>query len=347
MIPPMRRRSGGTTMTTALVAVAAAAVPALLLAGCRGSNDSSAGDPASGDVVTATTSTPTATGLPATAEVAAGCTTPAAEPTTVAYEQLPGVDPNLVSVDVYGLPAGCGPAPVVFWVHGGGWYEGDKANTGTATKVAWAAEHGWALVAVNYRLSTPGSGVVWPTHGRDVATAVSYTLDHAEQFELDPTRIALMGHSAGAHIASFLAVAPDLLAVAGRPAVDVDCLVALDTEGYDLVDRVDNGGTTTDEMIANAFGTDTAALVAASPLQTLRANGGRAPDAVIVTRGLPQRKAQANAFADALRATGADVTVVDATGYSHADVNQRLGTDGETVVTQPVTTFLESCLAQG
>ena len=40
-----------------------------------------------------------------------------------------------------------------------------------------------------------------------------------------------------------------------------------------------------------------------------------------------------------------DVTVVDATGYSHADVSQRLGTAGDSVVTPPVTTFLQSCLA--
>ena len=37
--------------------------------------------------------------------------------------------------------------------------------------------------------------------------------------------------------------------------------------------------------------------------------------------------------------------MVDATGYSHADVSQRLGTTDDAVVTPPVTTFLESCLA--
>ena len=313
----------------------------MLATGCRGRDDSSAGDAASGGAEVTATTAATTRGR----RHADGCTTPAASPTTVAYEQLPGVDPNLVSVDVYGLPEGCGPAPVVFWVHGGGWSKGDKANEGTATKAAWAASHGWALVAVNYRLSTPGSGVLWPTHGRDVAAAVTYTLDHAEQFGLDPDRVALMGHSAGAHIVSFLAVAPDLLAVSGREAPSVDCLVALDTEGYDLVERVGVGGDITDEMIANAFGTDTAALVAASPLQTLEAGGGPPPDAVIVTRGVPRRKAQATAFADALEAAGAQVTVVDATGYSHADVSQRLGTTDDAVVTPPVTTFLESCLA--
>jgi acetyl esterase/lipase len=337
----MRRRVGARTalgLGLATVLVAAS--------GCGLRDDGGSGSvgPDEPLVASATTATAPTTDTPAPT-AAAGCTTPATTPTTVAYEQLAGVDPNLVSVDVYGLPAGCAPAPIVFWVHGGGWSKGDKANEGTATKAAWAASHGWVLAAVNYRLSTPGSGVVWPTHGRDVAAAVTYTLDHAEQFGIDPTRVALMGHSAGAHIVSFLAVAPDQLAVSGREAPTVSCLVALDTEGYDLVDRVDTGPDITDEMIANGFGTDTAALVAASPLQTLQANGGTPPDAIVVTRGLPQRKAQATDFADALKAHGAEVTVIDATGYSHADVNQRLGTAGESVVTPPVTTFLESCLA--
>jgi arylformamidase len=330
----MRREPGG---VATVVAVAAAA--ALLLAGCRGSSDSSGGDEASGAVVTATTPTTVASG-------AAGCTTPASAPTTVAYEQVPGVDPNLVSLDVYGLAPGCGPAPVLFWVHGGGWSAGDKANEGTATKAAWAAAHGWTLVAVNYRLSTPGSGVMWPTHGQDVAAAVAYTLDHADRFGIDPTRVGLMGHSAGGHIVSYLAVAPGLRAAAGRGEPDVvDCLVSLDTEGYDLLDRVGAGGDMTDQMIENAFGTDPAALAAASPRQALVASGGPVPDTLIVTRGLPRRKAQAAAFADAVRAAGAPVTVVDATGYTHGDVSQRLGTDGDAVVTPPVTTFLESCLA--
>jgi arylformamidase len=330
----------GRTGTKAAIGLALAAVITAAVAGCGGTDGPGALQPKGSSTRTA----PSGAGA-TTATTVAGCTTPAAAPTTVAYEQVPGVDPDLVSVDVYALPEGCPPAPVVFWVHGGGWSKGDKANESTTTKAEWAAANGWVLVAVNYRLSTPDSGVVWPTHGRDVAAAVTYTLDHAQQFGIDPAHVALMGHSAGAHIVSFLAVAPEQLAVSGREAPSVSCLVALDTEGYDLVDRVDTGADITDEMIANAFGTDTAALVAASPLQTLQADGGTPPDAIVVTRGLPRRKAQADEFADALRAHGADVTVVDATGYSHADVSVRLGTPSDTVVTPPVTEFLGSCLA--
>ena len=88
-----------------------------------------------------------------------------------------------------------------------------------------------------------------------------------------PTRVAVMGHSAGGHIVSMLAVDPELLAAVGHDRGDVDCLVSLDTEGYDLVERMGTGGDITDEMVANAFGTDPAALAAASPLPDAR--GGR------------------------------------------------------------------------
>ena len=321
-----------------MTALAVLLVSAVALAGCGGS--SAGGASGSGADVPDDGGT-----LPAavTASTPSRCTT--TDVVTAPYANVPGVDPDLLSVDVYALPEGCGPSPVVFWVHGGGWRLGDKANEGVDTKAAWAAAHGWALVSVNYRLSTEGSGVMWPTHGQDVADAVSWTLDHSDRFGLDPGRVAIVGHWAGAPIASMVAVDAALTAGAGLDRSAVSCLVALDTEGYDVQERVDSSGGVTDQMYAAAFGTDPAALAAASPLQVLEQTGGPVADAVIVTRGLPKRRAQAQAFADALRAAGSQVEVVDATGYSHADVNHQLGVPGETVETPTITAFLQRCLA--
>jgi acetyl esterase/lipase len=275
---------------------------------------------------------------------AAVCTTPES-PTTIAYDEVPGVDPDLLSVDVYERPGGCDPAPVVFWVHGGGWRIGDKTNPGTDTKAAWAAANGWTLVSVNYRLSTDGAGVVWPTHGRDVATAIAAVLDRADELGIDPGRVAVAGHSAGAHIASMIAVDPSLLDGVGLDRTDVDCLAALDTEGYDLNERMNTGGDAPDALIESAFGTGPAVLAAASPTIVLTETGGPVADAVIVTRGLPRRVAQAERFAEVLRASGSVAEMVEATGYSHAEVNAALGRPGETVETPTVTAFLQGCLA--
>jgi arylformamidase len=273
-----------------------------------------------------------------------GCTTTSG-PTTLVYDAVPDVDPDLLSIDVHALPGGCAPSPVLFWVHGGGWRIGDKSNPGTDTKAAWAAANGWTLVSVNYRLSTEGSGVVWPTHGEDAAAAIAWTLDHAVELGIDPERVAVAGHSAGAHIASMIAVDPLLLGGVGHDRADVDCLVALDTEGYDLNERVDTSGDTTDEMIGSAFGSDRSSLSAASPIDVLKEAGGPVADAVVVTRGLPRRQDQAERFAAVLRANGSLVEIIDATGYSHGDVNAALGRDGEVVETPTVTAFLRSCLA--
>ena len=70
---------------------------------------------------------------------------------------------NLTSLDLYVPPARCrrrAQAPVVVWVHGGGYRKGDKAQQ-VAAKVALFAKRGWIFASVNYRLTKltgPGAG---------------------------------------------------------------------------------------------------------------------------------------------------------------------------------------------
>jgi arylformamidase len=111
----------------------------------------------------------------------------------------------MTSVDVY-LPAGCGQVPVVMWLHGGGWRRGDKASGLVERKAAWAASLGAALVSVNYRLTTPESGVRWPDHGEDVAAAVAWVQQQGPELELGGSDITLLGHSAGAHLVAIEAL---------------------------------------------------------------------------------------------------------------------------------------------
>ena len=200
-------------------------------------------------------------------------------PTTFSYADRPGVDPNLTSVDVY-LPAGCGPVPVVMWVHGGGWRRGDKSGANVERKAAWAESIGAALVSVNYRLSSPGSGVMWPDHGDDVAAAVAWVQRDGAGVGLDSEHVALVGHSAGAHLVSIVGTDPALLASAGADPLGVDCVVALDVD-YDLADAAGQA------LIANAFGTDPEVLAAASPPIQVERNGAPAAPFFVVTRGAP------------------------------------------------------------
>jgi acetyl esterase/lipase len=117
--------------------------------------------------------------------------------TDLVYREAGG---RLVRLDVY-TPAGPAPRsgrPVVVAVHGGGWRGGGKSDFGRSLAVL--ARSGLVVVAVDYRLSRPGSPS-WPENLDDVRAAVEWVGVHAPEFGIDPERLALMGASAGAHLA--------------------------------------------------------------------------------------------------------------------------------------------------
>ena len=248
-------------------------------------------------------------------------------------------EPDLVSVDVYRRPSAT-DCPVLIWIHGGGWTVGDKAGRAIETKVDFAGELGAVLVSVNHRLVTPGSQIRWPTMGQDAAAAVAWVADNADELGVDPERIALMGHSAGAHLVASLGTNPDLLGGFAMSRDDLRCVVTLDSAAYE----VSEGDVRSKGLFESAFGTDPVVLADASPTVQAVEHAGDMPEFIIVTRGTETRTAEAEAFAEALEAAGSSAELVDAGGYSHEEVNTAVGDDGEDVVTPPVRRFLESCL---
>ena len=261
---------------------------------------------------------------------------------TLRYETVPGVAPRLTSLDVYPMSAGC-DAPVLVWVHGGGWRTGDKANQ-VRDKVRLAAEHGWVLVSVNYRLTDPTSPtpVVYPTHNEDVAAAIAWVHDHVADYGGDPSRIAILGHSAGAQIVASIATDEHYLEAHGLALSDLRCAGALDTEGFDVASRATRGLGAA--LYRAAFGDDPATWADASPLLHV-ASGKGIPPFLVVERGTAARRAAQQRFADALRTAGVAVTVLDAGTLTHGQVNSRIGTPGDTVMTPPLVTFLSGCFA--
>ena len=93
------------------------------------------------------------------------------------------------------------PAPLVVFVHGGGWKRGSKDNASGAWKAPHYTGAGYAYAAINYRL-VPGATV--EDQAADVAAALRYLIDHAAALGIDPARIVLMGHSAGAHLVALV-----------------------------------------------------------------------------------------------------------------------------------------------
>lgn len=111
-------------------------------------------------------------------------------------------------LDVY-IPDGPAPSagrPALLAIHGGGWRGGGKGDYGRT--VAPLARHGLVVVAVDYRLSRPGAPS-WPGNLDDVREALRWVRLHAADYGIDPERVALIGASAGGHLALLLATTPD------------------------------------------------------------------------------------------------------------------------------------------
>jgi acetyl esterase/lipase len=116
----------------------------------------------------------------------------------VTYRTTPRGD---LTADIY-LPEDESRGTLV-WVHGGFWARGDKSRL--ERRARQKAKQGYAGVNINYTLSGTAPFPAAPT---DVAGAVSWTREHADEYGFNTDQVGLVGRSAGAHLASLAGVAP-------------------------------------------------------------------------------------------------------------------------------------------
>ncbi|GAT33603.1 acetyl esterase [Terrimicrobium sacchariphilum] len=122
-------------------------------------------------------------------------------------------------LDVYlpavGLPR---PRPAVIFIHGGGWSGGSKSDQLSKEFCNALAEKGYVAVSIDYLLNkarkdidgkTHFDKVAWPQNFLDCKTAVRFVRKNARDFGIDPDRLAIMGASAGAHLALLVAATKD------------------------------------------------------------------------------------------------------------------------------------------
>jgi arylformamidase len=261
------------------------------------------------------------------------------------YRELDGVSPALTSLDLY-LPArdDCTLAPLVVWVHGGGWQVGDKRN-GIEPKRALFVGEGYGFASVNYRLSTEDASppVRHPDHVGDVAAAVAYLLANAPEHGLDATRVVLLGHSAGGHLVALLGTDPRHLAAAGRAVSELDGVGSYDGAGYDIPREMAQGP---NPLYLAAFGDDPEVWRDASPQHHAADVVGSRPHFQLARRGTPERRDVNDDFAAALAAAGSVVDVIDASSLDHEGVQRSLGAAGDEVMTPAVLDFVARCFAR-
>ncbi len=121
----------------------------------------------------------------------------------------PGYTPTSQLLDVYTYPA-LGPdetAPVLIYMHGGGWVNGERPKSSSSFK-AWIAA-GFSVVNVEYRLVETVPTAVAPAAVQDIGCVLAWVKKNAAKYKFDTNRVVTYGTSAGGHLALMVAVLPE------------------------------------------------------------------------------------------------------------------------------------------
>jgi len=97
-------------------------------------------------------------------------------------------------------------SPAVLLIHGGGWKEGDKRQTREIEFGTTLADNGYVVASINYALRSAGK---FPLNLQDCKNGIRYLRAHSREIGIDPSRIAVMGGSAGGHLALMVAYTGD------------------------------------------------------------------------------------------------------------------------------------------
>jgi acetyl esterase/lipase len=224
--------------------------------------------------------------------------------------------------DVWRAETASGAAPLVVFVHGGGWTNGSKDSASGPYKATHYPQRGYAYASINYRL-VPEATV--EDEARDVAAAVASLISHAAELGIDPTRVVIMGHSAGAHLVALVGTDESYLRSAGLTEDALRGVIAIDGAAYDVPQQIAFGGVMHDRYL-EAFGTDPTRQTALSP--TFQVAAPNAPAFLLPHVQRVDGVAQADELAAALTAAGTQAATArfPGTGLAgHAEINRRLG----------------------
>jgi len=236
-------------------------------------------------------------------------------------------------LDIY-IPDGARNAPVIFSIHGGALEAGDRREERFVGQRFAGA--GYVTVVISYRLSPD---VSHPAHIQDVATAFAWVTRNIAQHGGDPSRILVIGHSAGAYLAMLLAADPRWLAAHQLSPHAIAGVAPV--SGFYWVERE---GVAPDRP-AYIWGANRKAWVDASPAKYLR--GDMPPVLLLDTDGDEAwRQRQKADFAAALRAAGnTDVTVYKVKDRTHMSVWTEMNDDEREETSSQILRFAKRLFA--
>jgi acetyl esterase/lipase len=247
-----------------------------------------------------------------------------------------------LALDVYS-PANAKNLPVVFWIHGGGWEGGDKADV--KLKPQAFMDKGFVFVSTNYRLLPK---VDMATLTRDVAKSFHWVHDHIADYGGDPKRILVGGHSAGAELAALLCTDERYLKAEGISFEVLIGCVPVDGDTYDVPAIIE-----TAELRCRVyhlplpkfghrqkFGDDPEKHKDFSAVNHVEKGKGIPPFLILHVADHPDTSAQARRLGVVLKEAGIPTTVFGAKDTNHNKLNDHLG-----MAEDPATTALYEFLA--
>ncbi len=113
-----------------------------------------------------------------------------------------GTESSRQCIDIYTPKGVKGPFPTIIYIHGGGWFTGDRRDKGVGGQL-FLVKHGFAIVSMGYRLADEA---VYPAPMEDLVAGLAKATEVADQFNLDMSRLGIAGGSAGTPFAMKLAL---------------------------------------------------------------------------------------------------------------------------------------------
>lgn len=216
--------------------------------------------------------------------------------------------------------------PVIVYVHGGGWIKGER--TKVYNLPSYAKSRGYMLVSVDYR-PVPKTSIDGQIS--DIVKSIRWVRNNIGKYGGDPSKIVIMGHSAGSHLVSMIGVR--------KLAGPIRGVVANDVQAYNLPEYYRLRNNSMAKVYRQAFGTRRSDWVKYSPITYVDKNSGYPPFLILYSRSdYERRKALANGFAKELRGRGTRVTLFDGRNYTHGSIARDVGKSS--AVTKAVDRFL-------
>lgn len=242
-------------------------------------------------------------------------------------KNIPYGDHERQVLDVY-APKDAKKLPVVFWIHGGGWQQGDKSDVQIKPKIF--NDKGLVFVSTNYRLLP---NVEMEIIFRDIAKSIHWVHDHIAEYGGDPNRLLVMGHSAGAQLAALMCIDDRYLKSEGLSLAIIKGCVPVDGDTYDVPAIIEtaetrrrvHGQPQAKFGHREKFGHTPEKHKDYSAVTHVAKDKGISPFLVLHVADHPDVSAQAQRLGSVLKEAGIPATVFGAKETNHVRLSAELG----------------------